>query len=189
MKNQNKNRLGFTLIELLVVVLIIGILSAVALPQYTKSVMKARYGTLKDLTRGLADAEERYFMANNSYTGDIGELDIDLPAGFTLKTEDAPEDTKHQRYLSQDGKVECSLNGNKVQGYAACKNTEHGLRYHIFLDSSENANKGKIFCAAMADASDIKTKQAFSFCKAETKNNMDPSTTSVGGWKFWVYKN
>lgn len=70
---------GFTLIELLVVVLIIGILSAVALPQYRKAVLKARAAEGITLLYSIEKAEDVYFMANGQYTADLEALDLDLP--------------------------------------------------------------------------------------------------------------
>ena len=84
MKRSNTGRLGFTLIELLVVVLIIGILSAVALPQYQKAVLKSRYSTLMAGAKAIADAEEVYFLENGTYTDRMDKLNISMDSPVCL---------------------------------------------------------------------------------------------------------
>lgn len=76
-----ENNHAFTLIELLVVVLIIGILAAVALPQYQKAVAKSRFVQLQVIGDGIAKSQEAYYLANGVYnTTDLEALDI-LPGG------------------------------------------------------------------------------------------------------------
>ena len=74
---------AFTLIELLVVVLIIGILAAVAVPQYQTAVDKSRYTAMMNAVRELKEAEELHYMANGEYSSDIMDFEGSLPAGCT----------------------------------------------------------------------------------------------------------
>ncbi len=72
---------GFTLIELLVVVLIIGILSSVALPQYTKAVKRSRATEGLVAVKAIMEAEERVYLETGTYTTDLEALDVSFPEG------------------------------------------------------------------------------------------------------------
>ena len=80
----NKNR-GFTLIELLVVVLIIGILAAVAVPQYKQAVGKSHITQVIAQVRALAEAQQAYYLANGTYADLFEKLDIDFETSTTRK--------------------------------------------------------------------------------------------------------
>ncbi len=75
------NRKGFTLIELLVVVLIIGVLSAVALPQYTTAIEKSRATEALTLSGAVRYAAERYYLQRDVWptNENLKKLDIELP--------------------------------------------------------------------------------------------------------------
>ncbi len=73
-----KNKQAFTLIELLVVVLIIGILAAVAVPQYQLAVGKTRIAQMRSIAKQVKDAEEAYYLANGEYTDDWDLLALSL---------------------------------------------------------------------------------------------------------------
>ena len=82
MKNISRRNIGgFTLVEILVVVLIIGILSAVAVPMYQGAVDKSRFSTLLPAAKSIKDAEEAMRMSTGLYTDKMEDLDISMENG------------------------------------------------------------------------------------------------------------
>ena len=97
---------GFTLIELLVVVLIIGILAAVALPQYNKAVEKSRAVQALTSLDALAQAQEAYFLSHGNYAVSMRNLDIEVPTVtnwmYDIQTENYDEEEDDSKIMVQN---------------------------------------------------------------------------------------
>ena len=132
---------GFTLIELLVVVLIIGILAAVALPQYQKAVSKARFVQLQTAGNALIQSYESYVLANGKDPSTFADFDV-LPFQGTLnnsKTEIA------------NSKLQCYRNENYPE-IACLWKGEENIKFLYFFPTHSNASKrGKRICRGYSD--------------------------------------
>lgn len=76
---------GFTLLEVLIVVIIIGVLAAIALPQYSATLEKSKSAEAATNVGSIRTALDRYWYQNGSITTTISNLDIDDPNNVTNK--------------------------------------------------------------------------------------------------------
>ena len=147
---------GFTLIELLVVVLIIGILAAVALPQYQRAVEKARMVEAVINVRAIARAHQLYYLAHGKYlsTRDMHKLDITIPGGNVYNSRIITKDF----YYSPNGDTSTgdSLGGFLALAYRVEQENNNVVDLYQIYILQDNADK--IICNPLVKATDIQKK-------------------------------
>ena len=164
-----KNKQAFTLIELLVVVLIIGILAAVALPQYKVAVLKSRYAAIMPLSRTIKDAEERYYLANGKYTTLFEDLDLDYT------------NVSGNYWYLKNGY--CSLTYTSGAIVCGITNINPELYYQIFFTHINNADAGKIFC--LVSTSTNSTDNIASQVCRSVSGKSAPTVQNTGHYNAW----
>ncbi len=145
-----KNKQAFTLIELLVVVLIIGILAAVALPQYQKAVEKSKATQALTLLKSLGQAYEAHHLASGEWATTFDELAVDLTswAGTT-------------KFLSYSGITDTKSNGDwslQIENLGQGGSSAQDIRIHrlngkykgagfvIYFDNTSHTAAKQIVC-------------------------------------------
>ena len=132
-----KSNKAFTLIELLVVVLIIGILTAIAVPNYKKAVWKTRATEIHTILSNLIKAQKIYYQEHGNYANTFDQLDISYLADKNEMTEIgnylafgdwgiylSPTSGLHFWVLSRAGKYPFQFNAWLLENRIDCCDTQ-----------------------------------------------------------------
>ena len=94
---------GITLLELMIVVMIVGILAAVAYPNYRDFAARAKRNEAKAALLKIAVNQERFYLNNNTYTNDMTQL------GFPVSDD----------YVSETGSYTIDVSGADASNFSA----------------------------------------------------------------------
>jgi type IV pilus assembly protein PilE len=159
---KSKKEKGFTLIELLVVVLIIGILAAIALPQYRIAVLKSRAAAALPMLKAIYQAEERYRLITGDHTTNFNDLDITIGDNCNF----------YSSYSS------CQVNNIKFE--------MNSSDTYAFLDGNLNPSSFALAIITnetgeVAQASDGKAKKGSIICYTRNNSMYEKVCSALGG--------
>ena len=157
---------GFTLIELLVVIIIIGILAAIALPQYRLIVLKSKFAKAKANVQALASALQRYYLVNNAFPATLSKLDIEVK-------------NKEDEYYYTNGIGDI---GGEIK-----RNGVTMLNYYIDPNGSTDYKANTYYCIAYDGYSSNKNiaDMLIKICQQET-GKTDPAY-KTGSYTWYAY--
>ena len=141
------NNRAFTLVELLVVILIIGILAAIAVPQYKKAVLKANLHKGMPLVENLYQAQQAYVLTHGDFATDIDALDITIPKDESCTKSQTERSSSYTCDFGKVGMWDFFANIQYIEpngnlAYLHYIQDDHREEYNF------NMNAGEVWCYA-----------------------------------------
>jgi len=78
-----KHAKGFSLIELMIVVVIVGVISMIAIPQYSQYVIRGNRAAAQAFMMDISSRQKQYLLDARSYAPDLATLSMSAPADVT----------------------------------------------------------------------------------------------------------
>jgi type IV pilus assembly protein PilA len=169
---------GFTLVELMVVVAIIGILAAIAIPNYQKFQAKARQSEAKIALAAVYTAEQSFTTENSSYTTCLNQIGV-KSSGAQQYYSVGFYDASDSGSCGPDGKHAClafqwNMQANSVTACAA------GDTLPIVANVSVSKNAGIASTQTMIPKDTIGTNVTQNTFKAGAAGQVSASPPAVG---------